>query len=476
MKNLICTVSVVLFLILTLSIHPTFAATIHVPADYPHMQRAIMAAVEGDLVLVAPGTYFENINFLGKAITLQSAMGANATIIDGGDCTAGEDACSVVTFSNEEPESTVLDGFTIQHGTGNGGKDSGGGITFSHGGEPRIRNCTITRNSSGWGGGLCIYSSSPMVTDCTISGNHADVGGGIQQRNGKPLFMNCTIKGNSADQGGGISGEASYSYENGTFINCIISANSGYTGGGIFVLNNRSTFKNCTIAANTASRGGGVLSTVIADPNFENSILWGNSAPEGPEIYLQGWMWHHSHISLSYCDVQGGPAAAYLGEGCTIPWEGTDGNIDVDPLFVGGDDFRLRTGSPCIDSGMDAGVYTDIVGVTRPQGAGFDIGAYEYTDGAYWALETGGSYTGGSVSLDVTLGTLEPATWASYLILTSPAVQVIPLWTVPLPAVDLVDFPIAFPFPSVGMVGFYNGLYSAEGLEVSDLDWVDTGS
>jgi len=147
-----------------------------------------------------------------------------------------------------------------------------------------------------------------------------------------------------------------------------------------------------------------------------------------------------------------------------------------DPLFVGGDDFRLRTGSPCIDAGADTGVYTDIVGVTRPQGAGFDIGAYEYVDGAYWALETSGVYAESAISLDVTLGTLEPAMWANYLILTSPAVQVIPIWSFPLPALDLVDFPITFPFPSVGTVGFYNGLYSAEGLKVSDLDWVDTGS
>ncbi len=69
-----------------------------------------------------------------------------------------------------------------------------------------------------------------------------------------------------------------------------------------------------------------------------------------------------------------------------------------------------------------------------------------------------------------------PATWANYLILPSPAVLVIPLWTVSLPALDLVDFPITFPFPGVGTVGFYKGLYSAEGLKVSDLDWVDTGS
>ncbi len=451
---------------------------LQVPADQPTIQDGIDAALTGDIVLVAPGTYMENINFLGKAITVRSEAGADVTVIDGGDCTAGEDACSVVTFSNEAPESTVLDGFIIQHGTGND-YPGGGGILIKQRGEPLIMNCTITGNKAGRGGGLSIHhDSSPIVTDCTISGNHAARGGGIMMQSSKPLIMNCTITGNSAYLGGGIAAEYSGYAMYGTFINCIISANIANAGGGILVIGNDATFKNCIITANTAAQGGGIFSSMNADPNIENSIFWGNSAHEGPEIYLHGWTWGHSHISLSYSDVQGGPAAAYLGLGCTIPWQVSDGNIDVDPLFVGGDDFRLRTGSPCIDSGMDAGVYEDIVGVTRPQGAGFDMGAYEYVDGAYWALETSGSYMGGSgsVSLDITLGTLEPATWACYLILTSPTAELIPLWAVPLPVTPVIDLPITFPFPSIGTVGFYNGLYSATDLEAYDLEWVDTGS
>ena len=64
------------------------AATIHVPADWPTIQAAINVAVGGDEIIagdeniVAPGTYFENINFLGKAITLRSSDGPLMTIID----------------------------------------------------------------------------------------------------------------------------------------------------------------------------------------------------------------------------------------------------------------------------------------------------------------------------------------------------------------------------------------------------------
>mgnify|MGYP001590275598 CR=1 FL=1 len=59
------------------------AAIINVPVDYPTIQKAIDASVMGDTVLVDSGRYMENINFLGKAITVKSVHGTTITIIDG---------------------------------------------------------------------------------------------------------------------------------------------------------------------------------------------------------------------------------------------------------------------------------------------------------------------------------------------------------------------------------------------------------
>src|SRR5271169_4513440 len=75
-------VAVALLVLVALPVAAT-ATTIHVPADKPTIQAAIDAAVNGDIVLVADGTYTENIDFMGKAISVKSVNGANTTIING---------------------------------------------------------------------------------------------------------------------------------------------------------------------------------------------------------------------------------------------------------------------------------------------------------------------------------------------------------------------------------------------------------
>ncbi|MBU0754844.1 MAG: hypothetical protein KJ645_06860 [Planctomycetes bacterium] len=73
------------------------ASTIRIPSDYPAIQQGIDAADHGDLVLVAEGTYLENIHFLGKSIAVNSSSGPDVTFIDGGD-PPDPDFKSVATF------------------------------------------------------------------------------------------------------------------------------------------------------------------------------------------------------------------------------------------------------------------------------------------------------------------------------------------------------------------------------------------
>ena len=677
MRKAFLTMPIYSLLILVLSAHPARAATIRVPADQPTIQAGIDTASEGDLVLVAPGTYVENIDFGIKGITVRSEAGAGVTVIDGSECTHGDDSCTVVTFQ-DIPGDVVLEGMTVRNGTGTKEEtsldgSSGGGI-FCHSSSPMIksciitdnnaykgggvyifnsevlmenctiidniaggigaygggircreasltiRNCTISRNinygeggginlslsdvtitnctisgniSGSDGGGILIWCADPIIEDCTISGNDAAYyGGGIKGYATSPMIMNCQISENSAgDRGGGffffnciapliesctISGNYAYgddssNYGGGiwihgstdatTIMNCTISDNyAPDSGGGIGLFGSSTTIANCAITGNESGRkgggiscfdslspsvtnctisgniagdtGGGIWCSHRSTMTVTNSILWNDTAPEGPEIFLT----EDATMIVSYSDVQGGEAAAFVDPGSTewpdwppstLDW--LEGNIDADPLFAGGGDHHITLSSPCIDSGTDAGVYTDIDGEERPLGAGFDMGSDEYTDpdcrdvdgdgygdpacGGYdcdeadpdvnpgtdeicgngidddcdglvdledeaceFTLDLDASYWAQRLRMDFTLGLSVPALWMNFMILTSPSVQIVPLWTVPLPAIDpLMEIPILFHFPSMGWIGIYTGLITEGGIHAFVLDWVSTG-
>jgi serine protease len=140
-------------------------ATIHVPGDQPTIQAGINAASNGDTVLVAPGTYVENINFNGKAITVTSSGGPTTTIIDGGQ------VASVVTIASGEGPSSVLSGFTIRNGTTTFNSQYEGGGVYIRGSSPEIIGNVIVDNTGCVGIGIGITSGSPLIEANTISHN-----------------------------------------------------------------------------------------------------------------------------------------------------------------------------------------------------------------------------------------------------------------------------------------------------------------
>ena len=210
MKTINRIAPVILIQIFLLYTGPALAATIHVPTDQPTIQAGINAAVGGDLVLVAPGTYEERIRFLGKAVTVRSDadglsdtydIDPEATVMQGGAMG------SVVTFWNRETEASVLDGFTVTNGSGTFLSEwdapCGGGV-LCYFASPTIRNCKIAANNADWGGGLFCKLSSASIVDCEIASNNAQWGGGVYSEQSVLRIELSTIMANTAEGGGGV--------------------------------------------------------------------------------------------------------------------------------------------------------------------------------------------------------------------------------------------------------------------------------
>jgi len=236
----------------------------------------------------------------------------------------------------------------------------GGGIYCYNHCSPTVSNNTISGNSaSGIGGGLLFYYGSPTVSHNQVYGNSAgESGGGISCYSGGGIYCyeewltisDNIIRGNSAgESGGGIYCQVC----NPTISGNAISANSAYYGGGIASLGLWGLIKDNTISGNSARGAGGGICCDRSSPSIMNTILWADTSPHGPEIYLA----YGSNPTLTYCDVQGG-------------WPGS-GNIDEDPIFVGphNEDFCLRWRSSCIDAGHPDPIYNDPDGTRNDMGA-----------------------------------------------------------------------------------------------------------
>ena len=211
-----------------------------------------------------------------------------------------------------------------------------------------------------------------------------------------------------------------------TLTNVTFSGNSAEYGGGMANVNSSSpTLKNVTFSGNSAIEGGGTYNDGNSNPQIRNTILWGNTATTlGAQIYNSG----ANTSVVSDTVVQGGFAGG-TNIVITDPLLGTLGNFGGFTRTI-----PLLPGSSAIDTGNDATcAATDQRGITRPQGAHCDIGAYEYVDTTEPAVDTFAVTTpSNSLNIPITAFTaIDDVSVTGYLISTSatPPAPGAPDWT-----------------------------------------------
>jgi hypothetical protein len=411
---------------------------------FPDLQQALSVAGAGDEIWVADGTYKpasgsdrsasfvlkDRVSLLGGFAGYGAADPDHRdptlfpTTLSGDIGTAGTRTDNsyqvlVAPFADAISRDTVIDGFTIADGYQNDpNSSSGGGAGISiDGGSPTISHCTFSNNAMiGLGGAVFMQrDAAPAFTDCIFIAN-TDIPnspfftfGGAVFADGSPAFLRCSFVRNSVVSRGGavfLSGAnatftdcrfagnvggngGAVSVEDGStvnFANCLFAGNRATNRGGAIDTQNNgpgTTLINCTFASNEAAHISGAIASISAgNVTMANSIAWGNTAPQVPQL---------SNVTVSFSDVQGGIAGT--------------GNINADPAFVhnpgrGADgvwgtadddygDLRLQMTSPCIDAGDNAsvppGITTDILGKPRffdfpgvhDPGAIVDMGPYE---------------------------------------------------------------------------------------------------
>ena len=173
-----------------------------VPSQYSSITTAIKFALAGDTVLVADGTYTENLD-IDKDIKIISENGAEKTIIDGGKIK------HVIKFESSTTRDCLLEGFTVTNGgNANGDSNEGGGGIIVEGGSPTLSNLIIKGNRRDrWSGGgiLVDEGGNPLVEGCAIQQNYAsDDGGGINAWRASIEIRNSTIENNASTFGQAI--------------------------------------------------------------------------------------------------------------------------------------------------------------------------------------------------------------------------------------------------------------------------------
>jgi hypothetical protein len=341
-------------------------------APFRTITSAYGHAGPGTVLVVMPGTYTDYQSGWGLHLGSSGTASApiylcsqtrGAAIIDGQNVSDRNQAMYIDGSYN------VVDGFTITRGPK-------GGISIWGNGNQLLRN-EIHHN-----GNNTTYTTVPTDGEDGVYDDQTTASNVFEQ--------------NYIHDNGRTTDPTYYKFDHGLYLcgdNDIVIDNvvdhnasmglqiAGYT-----------TVTNMKVYNNVLSFNGGsgiVLWQALSGIDIKNNIIFGNQkngiyacAATGSGVVIDHNVVDGNNVS------NGGYADYALADQCgtNSTYSYTLGStVAADPMFTNASgtysqqsDFQLKTGSPAIDSGLPlSAVPVDITGAPRPQGAGYDLGAYE---------------------------------------------------------------------------------------------------
>jgi predicted outer membrane repeat protein len=265
-------------------------------------------------------------------------------------------------------------------GTGGGGAHVEGATTLNGG--------LFLGNASGFGGGLGAFDTLALSGTQFLSNTAGTFGGGavafgVATLNGGLLQSNA-----SGGLGGGLYANSTLALTSTRFL-----GNTAVSGGGLYLFNaNARRVVNALFARNSATANGAAIYVNGAAPlSLIHTTIVSPTAPMGgaQAVYAQTGTVYLTNTLIATHTIGIGVAGGTVGDrntlfaGVSTPYTGTITSVGVitgTAGFVNAaiDNYHLGAGSAAVNAGIDAGVYTDFEGQSRPQAGGYDIGYDEY--------------------------------------------------------------------------------------------------